>query len=172
MQRTRGLNGGDTISRESRPLPIPRGKPVTWVLTECTQGPGGKIQPALPITPKQACRSHLPHPGAEGCLPGASLLQAEVGIKEDQVDVAFQVLQASQLQSPSLLCLFGGLFLEDKEDGVSKETCCLTQPTRSLKCLSIQQSDFSGRAWGTAWLGHRGDTWGTSSWMSLKPISY
>lgn len=38
--------------------------------------------------------SHLPHPGAEGPLPGVVLLQVEVSIEEHQVDVALQVLQA------------------------------------------------------------------------------
>lgn len=71
--------------------------------------------------------SHLPHPGAERPLPGTGLLQAKVGVKEDQVDVALQVLQAPQLQPLSLLCLFGGLCLEDEEDGVIRETHCLTQ---------------------------------------------
>lgn len=47
--------------------------------------------------------SHLPHPGAEGPLPGVVLLQVEVSIEEHQVDVALQVLQAPQLQPPDLL---------------------------------------------------------------------
>lgn len=77
-----------------------------------------------------ASLSHLPHPGAERPLPGAGLLQAKVGIEEDQIDIALQVLQAPQLQPLSLLCLFGGLCLEDKEDkedGVIGENQCLTQ---------------------------------------------
>lgn len=47
--------------------------------------------------------SHLPHPGAEGPLPGVGLLQVEVSIEEHQVDVALQVLQAPQLQPPDFL---------------------------------------------------------------------
>lgn len=57
---------------------------------------------------------HLLHPGAEGPLPGAGLLQVEVRIEENQADIAFQVLQAPQLQPPHFLRLFSCLCLEDR----------------------------------------------------------
>lgn len=84
-------HSGTRWEGDSLPYPSPRGRPISLRLP-----------------------SHLPHPGAEGPLPGAGLLQAEVGVEEDQVDVALQVLQAPELQPPSRLGLFGGLCLEDK----------------------------------------------------------
>lgn len=39
-------------------------------------------------------KPYLTHPEAEGPLPGVLLLQVQVGVEEDQVDVALQVLQA------------------------------------------------------------------------------
>lgn len=62
---------------------------------------GGEEQPNL----LRQGKPHLPHPEAEGPLPGVLLLQVQVGVEEDQVDVALQVLQAPQMQHLRLLLI-------------------------------------------------------------------
>lgn len=46
--------------------------------------------------------AYLFHPEREGALPGVLLLQVEVGVEEDEIDVALQVLEALQQQRLAL----------------------------------------------------------------------
>lgn len=78
--------------------------------TACTQA--SKAAPGHPS-------SHLPHPGTEGSLPRGCLLQVKVGVEENQVHVALQVLQAPQPQPPCLPLLSGSLGLYSRMGGVS-----------------------------------------------------
>lgn len=49
---------------------------------------------------------YLFHPESEGALPGVFLLQMQICVEEDEVNVAFQALQAPQQQLLTiLLCL-------------------------------------------------------------------
>lgn len=76
--------------------------------TEMGQVWGGEEQPNL----LRQGKPHLPHPEAEGPLPGVLLLQVQVGVEEDQVDVALQVLQAPQMQRLRLLLVLARSPLE------------------------------------------------------------
>lgn len=59
--------------------------------------------------------THLVHPLAEGLLPGVLLLQVQVGVEEDQVHVALQVLQTPQQQLMAFLLRFATLDLQGCE---------------------------------------------------------
>lgn len=85
-----------------------------------------------------ASRPHLPHPDAEGPLPGAGLLQVEVRVEEHQADVALQVLHAPQLQPPRLPLRSGCSRLEDgtgwaseREGSIPPRTLHASPPTHT-----------------------------------------
>lgn len=121
--------------------------------------------------------SHLPHPGAEGPLPGLSLLQVEVGIEEHQVHVALQVLQAPELQPPGLWLRLGRFGLEDGTGWESDAlrvaySCPLMRPPPSAPAPEQEEGIQPARAKGTALvtaetnmarLSHRGSDCGCST---------
>lgn len=88
---------------------------------------------------------HLTHPEAEGPLPGVLLLQVQVGVEEDEEDVALQVLQAPQLQRPRLPLILARLAL-------GGTTACLRHlwHPQGSSCTPP-----SATALGEAWEGHR-----------------
>lgn len=109
-------------------------------------------------------KPHLTHPEAEGPLPGVLLLQVQVGVEEDEEDVALQVLQAPQLQRPRLPLILARLSLEGTSAWL-RHPCWESIPG---ELLHPTLSHSPGRSRGKG-LGRGRNTVGTKMSASIQP---